>query len=130
MTPFKDRFLAEYGNEYEIINYANSHGKMTLKCKICNNSFSLARASDSIKNNWRGCPYCNPDKKGKFQQPESGYLESLIKDEPDYVWLETYKNDNKIKHMIKHLSCGMEYLVRPNSFQQGHRCPYCTRQKS
>ena len=54
--------------ESEIINYTNSHSKITFKCKSCNSEFQLAKALDSIKNNWRGCPYCNPDKKGKFQQ--------------------------------------------------------------
>lgn len=42
----------------------------------------------------------------------------------EYTVLGEYIN-NKTKIKIKHNICGHEYMVRPNDFQQGYRCPEC-----
>ena len=47
----------------------------------------------------------------------------LVGDE--YIFLEDYVN-NKIKILCKHNKCGNEYLVCPNRFLSGRRCPYCS----
>ena len=70
-----------------------------------------------------GCPVCANEKRGKYIQSET-YLQDIIVE--GYVWLEDYQGDNKVKHKIKHKSCGLEYTVRPNDFQQGYRCPDCS----
>lgn len=48
---------------------------------------------------------------------------SLVKDE--YVFLDSYVN-NVTKLRVKHSKCGNIYMVTPNSFLKGNRCPYCS----
>jgi uncharacterized protein with PIN domain len=47
----------------------------------------------------------------------------LVGDE--YTFLSYYVN-NKTKLKVKHNKCGNVYEVRPDSFLQGKRCPYCS----
>ena len=97
--------------------------KIPLKFKHleCDRTFML---SPNGFLNGRRCPYCGLQaKRLKLNKPN--YLENLIKDEPDYEWLEPYKGSNKTKHKIRHKVCNNTYMVRPNDFQQGYRCPYC-----
>ncbi len=45
-------------------------------------------------------------------------------DGKDYEVLGDYV-DSKTKILIRHISCGTEYLVRPSYFKSGTRCPNC-----
>lgn len=46
----------------------------------------------------------------------------------DYEVLSDYvKDDEKI--LIKHISCGHEYKVKPTKFIEGRRCPKCKKSK-
>jgi len=44
----------------------------------------------------------------------------------EYEFLETYVN-TKTKLKVRHNICNNIYLIKPNDFQQGHRCPYCSK---
>ena len=98
----------------------NTH--CTFKHETCGTEF-LAKPKDLLRRGG-GCPVCaNTKSRGKYAIKE-GYLESIIIS--GYEWLESYKNDNKKLHKIRHIRCGHEYTVRPNDFQQGYRCPECS----
>lgn len=47
---------------------------------------------------------------------------NLVKDE--YTFLENYVNAS-IKILVRHNICNTEYLVTPNKFLMGRRCPNC-----
>ena len=53
-------------------------------------------------------------------------VKELVRNE--YTFLEDYVN-NKIKILCRHNKCGNEYLVSPNRFLSGRRCPYCSGKK-
>jgi len=48
----------------------------------------------------------------------------------EYTFMEQYKG-NGIKIKVRHNSkeCNNEYMVKPNSFLSGRRCPYCSNKK-
>ena len=46
----------------------------------------------------------------------------LVGDE--YTFIEPYANSS-VKIKVKHNKCDNTYLIRPNDFLNGHRCPYC-----
>lgn len=45
-----------------------------------------------------------------------------------YIFLDAYVNA-KTKLRVKHNKCGHIYKVRPDSFLNGRRCPYCSSPK-
>jgi hypothetical protein len=129
---FKAKINSIYGNEYSYIKgYKNTHTKCTIKHNVCDNTWEVTPQM-FIGKKQRKCPYCANKNRGNYQQKEN-YLNNILKDnnlENEYKWLEDYKGNNKEKHSIKHLICGNVYSVRPNDFQQGYRCPYCSRKNS
>ena len=46
----------------------------------------------------------------------------------EYTFLDTYINA-RTKLRVKHNKCGNTYEVKPYSFLQGNRCPYCNSPK-
>lgn len=46
----------------------------------------------------------------------------------EYTVLGQYLNPEKNSHRIRiqHNKCGRQYLVKPDHFLSGERCPYCT----
>ena len=52
------------------------------------------------------------------------YILELSKKNPEYISLAQYQG-SAVKIMHKHLSCGYEWKVIPNSLLLGHGCPKC-----
>ena len=102
-------------------NFEGMKKRCGFRHTLCGTEYT-AIPSDLLRRG-NGCPVCANKKRGKYIQTET-YLQDIIID--GYVWLEDYQGDNKNKHKIKHKSCGLEYTVRPNDFQQGYRCPDCS----
>jgi len=130
---FMNRINQRDDVEY-ISGFVNTHTKVNLKCKICGNDDWKTTPHDLFRP--RYCPDCGNKKRGQclreYHQVEN-YLESLLQntDDPsEYSWLEEYSGNNKDLHWIRHNKCGHKYQVRPNDFQQGYRCPECSRQES
>jgi hypothetical protein len=128
---FIERLKKETKNEYSYISgFKNTKDKCLLKHNICNKNFNVS-PNMFLNSKKSRCPYCSNKNRGKYAIKEN-YLENLLNQSIDgieYKWLENYKNNNKIKHRILHKNCNKEYLVRPNDFQQGYRCPYCRQSK-
>ena len=75
----------------------------------------------------RRCPTCANLSRGSHLRSPTYLADVLTTQEwgSDYEWLEEYTGDNKVKLRLLHRTCGREYPVRPNDFQQGYRCPLC-----
>lgn len=99
-----------------------------IKCKEMNHIYT---SNLDINLKVKKCKSCVGNALVRFQQKgKENYLKDMTKNEPEYEWQEEYKRDNKKKHLILHKTCGNIYLVRPNDFQQGYRCPECSRNES
>ena len=122
----------ETNGEYSYLSgYINSNTKMKIKHNICGNIFDVSPHMFLGVHKTR-CPKCSNNKRGKYLISKN-YLEKILLDLnlfKEYEWLEEYKGNNKIKYKIKHIKCGKEYNVRPNDFQQGNRCPFCSLKSS
>ena len=82
----------------------------------------LSRPEYWLRNEGK-CNVCaNKVRKEHIQkmQMKNNYLENLTRD-TDYMFVEEYKKDNKLKHTLLHKTCNRTYDVRPNDFQQGYR---------
>ena len=117
--------------EYSYISgFKNTKVKIKVRHNKCGTVFEVLPKDLFAKKS--GCKVCaNKNSRGKYLLKEN-YLEeilssSIYNDGIDYEWLESYKGGNKQLHLIKHKTCGHEYSVRPNDFQQGYRCPECNK---
>jgi hypothetical protein len=112
------------GDEYEWQEEYKGSYKLKHKIKhlICGQKYKVT-PDLFIKGN--KCPYCKQLKK-------DNYLNKLLlkaKDGKEYQWLDDYKGKNNIKHKIKHLVCGSINNVTPHNFQEGCRCPKCSKKQ-
>lgn len=128
LSEFLKRIKDKWGDEYSYISgYTGMKKKCSIKHNLCGNIFS-STPSLFLGTKKRSCPICSNKRRGRYLHDEN-YLKKLIDNREDgenYIWLENYSNDNKKKLKIKHLICNNIYLVRPNDFQQGYSCPYCS----
>lgn len=126
-TELKQRILNQVGTEYSYISGFTTMDKQCIfRHNTCGKNFSVAPKMFLGVKQTR-CPDCANNNRGSYLRDDN-YLQKLLdkaKDGKDYKWLGTYNYDNKEKIKIKHLICGEDYLVRPNDFQQGYRCPHC-----
>ena len=113
--------------EYEYLSgFINMKTKCLFKHTTCGNEFLVDPSALTGKRK-QGCPICKNLNRGP--RVSDNHLETLLetKDYGDeYTWLDAYTGSNKDKLRIKH-SCGNIYSVRPNDFQQGYKCPTCSR---
>jgi hypothetical protein len=127
LEEFKRRIkLREDGDEYEYVSgWVDNKTGCKVKHLTCGYIWEPTPKYFISKVN--KCPVCSNKNRGKYALKENYLEEILIKNncEKEYEWQEEYKNNNKLKHKIKHLVCGTEYKVRPNDFQQGYRCSFC-----
>jgi len=82
-----------------------------------------------------GCPVCAKEKRLKSLTPKLNIEDFKKKflsfdNSYDYEILSDTYTDNKVKLEFKHKICGKTFEMRPNDFQQGYRCPHCSRMKS
>ncbi len=117
---FKQEAYALVGNEYTFLDkYVNADTKIKVKHNKCGSIYE-ARPYSFLQGH--GCPYCAGHTK-KTDQQFKQEVYALVGNE--YVFLEPYVNSyTKIK--VKHNKCGNTYKVKPNSFLNGDRCPYCS----
>jgi len=82
-----------------------------------------------VSNFMRGvrCPYCHAKSSGvKQRKSNEDFLAEvlLLPDGDSYHWEEPYVTAVK-KIRVTHTLCGKTYMVTPNKFLSGCRCPYC-----
>lgn len=129
----KQRIKEQVDIEYEYISGFTTMDKKTsiFKHNECGKTFLVAPKMFLGVKQTR-CPHCANKKRGEHLRDEN-YLQDILDSSSDgnnYQWLQSYNNDNKQKLLIKHLECNRDYRVRPNDFQQGYRCPYCSSEKN
>lgn len=100
--------------------YVNAKTKILMHCNTCNENWK-ANPAEICKGRY-GCPYCAGTHK-KTTTIFSAEIKQLTKGE--YILLSEYTN-NKTKVEILHVKCKKTFLVKPNNFLGGTRCPYCS----
>ena len=107
------------GNEYSIEgSYEGSHTKIQFHHSDCGNTF-LMTPNDFLRGHH--CPFCS----GKMRKTDDRFkaeVRNLVGNE--YAVEGTYQN-NKTKIQLRHNSCGNTFLMKPNDFLYGRRCPEC-----
>lgn len=118
-TQFKQEIKSLVGNEYDFIDsYINNHTKLKIKHNVCGKVYKVT-PKDFLRG--RRCPYCANK---KHKDTEKFAEELSVMGDGEYLLLSKYINANtKVK--IQHVKCGNVYEVKPYSFLQGNRCPYC-----
>ena len=121
---FKKEVNSLVGEEYIVIGkYINNRSMIELKHAVCGNSFKM-RASTFVNDGQR-CPECANNIKKSNEEFQFQVLE-LVRNE--YAFIGIYENAIS-KMNIRHNTCGNEYLVSPNKFLNGRRCPFCNESK-
>lgn len=116
------------GDEYQVLSkYKNYVTKVLMLHTKCSKTFQSVPAYFFSGN---GCPNCGRKSSiANRTKTHDSFLKEVYKlVGNEYTFLETYINSaTKIK--VRHNSCDFEYLVRPNDFRKGHRCPKCASSK-
>jgi len=126
---FKNRMLSidsRIWEEYKLISrYKTSDSKVEFKHMECNHTFNMSPSSFKAG---RRCPSCYGNKRYATKE----WVNIIDTQYPNiwdkYTLLSSYRNA-KIKVYIKHNMCNKMFSIRPNDFQQGERCPYCSSPK-
>ena len=106
------------------LNYQKTSDKVLFK-HSCGNEFEM-----TVNNFISGqrCPIHKYDNAKLFEKKDHNhYLNKIEKldDFNEYHFLEKFDGGKK-KVKVKHLKCNTEYLVSPQKFIDGRRCPYCS----
>ena len=116
---FRDEVFSLVGNEYSVLSeYINNSTKIKLKHNICGNIYET---TPQIFLTGCRCPHCY----GGIRKTTSDFKNKVLElVGNEYSVLSEYIN-SKTKIKMKHNKCGNEYKVKPETFIQGRRCPYC-----
>lgn len=124
-----EEFVAEVrnlvGDEYTFLEpYINAKTKIKVRHNICGKVYRVTPGNFIRVGN--RCPYCSSVAR-KTNEQFLQEVQDLVGNE--YTFLEPYVNSGtKIK--VRHNACKQTYLVKPDKFLRGQRCPYCVRKKS
>lgn len=120
-TQFKQEVFDLVGDEYTFLDtYVNALDKIRIKHNKCNQVYKVTPAHFLTGER---CPYCAVSTKTKTDTQFKQEIFDLVGDE--YVFLDNYVN-TRTKIKVKHNKCGHIYEIKPNTFLQGSRCPYCS----
>ena len=119
---FKEEIFNLVGNEYELISkYDGNKKKVTLKHN-CGYEYEVAPVRFISGDR---CPKCS----GKKQKTTEVFKDEIFKlVGNEYELLEDYKTVFTKVEFI-HNKCNKKFLMRPNNFLNGQRCPYCKSSK-
>lgn len=125
---FKKEVYDLVGNEYEVIGeYVTGRTKIKIKHNGCGAVYEVYPHDFLAGNRCPKCRYTRISKKYRksfkqFKQEvfEQGKGEYTV--EPPYV-------NNKVKMKFTHLTCGTSFMMKPNAFLTGGRCPKCSLEK-
>ncbi|MGF9946051.1 hypothetical protein ABEX44_22750 [Priestia megaterium] len=106
---------------YKKEEYKNASTKLHIRHNKCGNVY-LVSPSTFLRGS--RCPKCQHRSTKKTTQEFKQDVYNLVKGE--YTVLGEYETNSTKIEMI-HNSCGHTYLVKPNKFLTGRRCPNCSR---
>lgn len=122
MTPkeFEDKLKKISNGKIKALEkYKNSRTKIKFKCLECNHEWSSL--PNNILSKRSSCPNCYGNIKKTTEQFKQEVY-NIVKDE--YTVIGEYQGTNK-KLLIRHNSCGNEWMITPSKFLLGRRCPLC-----
>lgn len=120
---FEKEIREALDEDYTVVSSYKSNDKhVTILHTVCNQTFS-ATPYNLLRG--RGCPVCAGNQKGNTEE-FTKIVKELVNE--DYQVLGEYVNiQTHIK--MKHTVCGYEYMVTPQNFKAGRRCPKCNESK-
>ncbi len=121
---FKAEVKKLAGNEFEVLGeYTKSGNPILMKHSLCGNTLML-RPNDFV----RGvrCSKCYFKSKRKPQIDFEKEINKILSE--DYKVLSEYIN-MKTKVKMRHIVCGNEFYMRPDTALRGSGCPKCNESK-
>lgn len=121
---FKQEVYDLVGNEYTVIgSYKGSTTKVNIRHNKCN------YVNHVFPNYFLKHPSCKKCS-GKIRYTTNSYRERVGNNtNGEYTFIGPYKN-NKTIATFKHNKCNNKFPMTPNAFNNGNRCPICSRKKS
>lgn len=121
---FLDKVRLLAGNEYTFLEkYITSGYKIKVRHDIVGCGYTYEVTPNHFLKG-RRCPKCWFKSKRKTNDEFVQEVYSLVGDE--YLPISEYVS-SRDKIELYHNECGKSYMVRPNEFLQGNRCPNCKR---
>jgi len=113
------------GNEYTFLEkYVTNKTKILCKHNECGYEWMIS--SHMFLNKGCRCPQCANKLRNKNNKKSNKEfikeVHNLVRSE--YTFLEKYVT-NKTKILCKHNECGYEWMIKPDKFLMGQRCPKC-----
>lgn len=125
---FKKEVYDLVGKEYIVLGeYINNKTKIKLLHNRCNKEWEV---KPNLFLNGTRCPYCTRKKVYLNQMDTTETFKNKVYDlvGEEYTVLSEYISSRE-KISFKHNKCNRIFKMRPNNFQQGQRCPYCSESK-
>ena len=95
----------------------------------CGHTFNIDSAYVFLRSPY--CPICHPYKALRFSSDENSNREIYVRrirelTGDEYSMTGTFVN-GKTRVEFTHNTCGRTFMMAPDSFTHGHRCPYCSK---
>ena len=124
---FKELLISEgYAPLFD--RYVNSSTKVLIRHEVCGGEYYSTLSRFNRGNRCKPCSLVRINKQ-KTSTIEDYKLLIETNTNNEYILLSTIVGNVFFKVLVKHNTCGNEYLVKPNVFQRGSRCPNCMRTK-
>lgn len=127
---FKQEVKELTNNEFSVLSeYKNARTPLLMRHDTCGREFSITPTTFLGKLSCKDCSYKQRGLNRRWTQEE---FENKVNElgQSEYTVQSQYKMSN-IKVLIKHNTCGHEWLVYPTNFiYHGSRCPNCIHVKS
>lgn len=115
----------KYGHRYTVLSkYTGNHYPIKVQCNVYGH---IWRPLPTSLLAGHGCPMCGNQRTHKSLNKSN---EQFIADVAaqvgnEYTFIDPYVN-KRTKLRVRHNKCGTIYMVAPENFLKGRRCPYCT----
>jgi Zn ribbon nucleic-acid-binding protein len=112
------------GTEYQFLErYAGKDVPLKVRHEQCGHEYTITPASF-----FRGvrCPKCFKYKIRRTTEDFRKEVNEMTNGE--YVFIGDFVNVDT-KANFKHIECGKEFMMRPDGFLRGRRCPHCNQSK-
>lgn len=121
---FGEEVFEKTNGEFSLVGeYLYSTTPTQIKHNKCGKIFTIQPINFLISKAKEKCPYCSTTHcRMKTTEEFKKEVWDAVKDE--YSILGEYFG-NKVKILIRHNKCNKDFLMKPNHFLSGERCPYC-----
>lgn len=121
---FVKQIKQKYGNRYTVLGkYSGDHQPIKMQCNVCGHIWS-PKPTNLLAG--RTCPVCgNKRTQRKLTKSNEQFIADVATQVGnEYTFIDPYVN-KRTKLRVRHNKCGTIYLVAPENFLKGRRCPYC-----